>query len=62
MKKLSHDEWQAIVKKEADLLNAYLNGATRTSDHYSNSMKELEEIKKGGTACLGCTLGRSLPH
>ena len=62
MKKLSHDEWQAIVQKEASLLNEYLNGATSASDHYSASMKKLEEIKKGGTTCLGCTLGRSLPH
>ena len=62
MKKLTHDEWQAIVQKEASLLNEYLNGASSNSDHYSDKMKKLEEIKKGGSQCLGCTLGRSLPH
>jgi len=62
MKKLTHDEWQAVVKKEASLLQEYLNGATSDSNHYDKNMAKLEQLKKGGSTCLDCTLGRSLPH
>ena len=61
MKKLTHDEWQAVVKKEASLLQEYLNGVTSTRD-YEFDMTKLEQLKKGGSTCLDCTLGRSLPH
>ena len=62
MKTLTHNEWQAIIKKEEDLLNEYLNGETSNSQKYLDSVEELAKIKTGGTSCLGCTLGKSLPH
>jgi len=71
MKKLSHDEWQAVVKKEKDLLKEHLNrvtsprqssGKTTAMNALKKELEELEKLKKGGSTCLDCTLGRSLPH
>jgi len=61
MKRLTHKEWQAVVKKEQDLLQEYLNGATSEAD-YKTTIARLERLKKEGSTCLDCTLDRSLPH
>jgi len=61
MKRLTHKEWQAVVKKEENLLQEYLNGATSEVDHKA-TIARLERLKKGGSTCLDCTLGRNLPH
>ena len=61
MKTLTHNEWQAVIKKEEVLLQEHLNGATSEEEHLK-TIARLERLKKGGTTCLDCTLGRNLPH
>ena len=63
MKKLTHDEWQLLVKKEKELLKERLETIGEPENNkYEAAISELEKIKKGGSTCLDCTLGRSLPH
>lgn len=67
MKKLTHDEWQLIVKEEYRLLHEHLmtsrqHGKNKTSAEFQASLLELDKLKEGGSTCLGCILDKSLPH
>ena len=64
MKRLNHEEYQLVVNEEVHLLKEHLQvarGKPGNTD-YLAKVAELEELKAGGTTCLGCTLGKSLPH
>jgi len=64
MRLLSHDEYQAILKKELELMEDYLRDPSEPLDQTAigNQLNNLQQVKEGGSKCLDCTLGKSLPH
>lgn len=63
MKRLTHAEWQLLVAEEEQLLRDHLVTIRKHGkSQYKDQLKQIQEIKEGGSSCLGCTLGQSLPH
>jgi hypothetical protein len=60
-KKLTHDEWQLVLKRERELLQELIVTSKKPEDVTALQL-EFAQLKKGGSTCLDCTLGRSLPH